>query len=41
MGDAAEMILEGIVCESCGVYIGEAIGYPRKCKDCKKEERRS
>ena len=36
MGEAAEDILEGMVCEECGVYIeGEAPGYPRKCEGCK------
>ena len=34
MGDAAEMILDGIVCEVCGEYIGEPCGYPRKCAGC-------
>lgn len=38
MGDISEMILEGSLCEQCGVYIGEEIGYPRLCKDCKKEK---
>ena len=37
MGDVAEMIIEGILCEECGSYIGEAVGYPRKCEDCKEE----
>jgi methionyl-tRNA synthetase len=40
MGDIAEMILEGILCEDCGCYIEdeEAEGYPRKCNDCKKNQ---
>lgn len=39
MGDIAEMILMGVLCEECGAYIGddEAPGYPRKCNDCKGE----
>ena len=41
MGDGAKLITEGLVCESCWVYIGEAVGYPRKCKECKKEESNS
>ncbi len=37
MGEAADMILEGLLCEACGDVIdGEEPGYPRKCKCCKK-----
>jgi hypothetical protein len=37
MGEIAEMMLEGILCQSCGVYIdeGEAQGFPRTCDECK------
>ena len=39
MGEAADMILEGIVCESCFMVIDEtASGYPRKCKACEEQE---
>jgi len=34
MGEIAEMKLEGILCECCGEYIGDAVGYPRRCKTC-------
>ena len=35
MGEAADDILDGMVCEACGVYIdGEAPGHPRKCEGC-------
>lgn len=37
MGDIAEMILEGILCEDCGGLIdeeGTALGYPATCEDC-------
>jgi len=37
MSECVEMILEGITCELCGVYIGEECGYPRKCIECLKE----
>jgi len=43
MGDIADMILDGTLCEWCGVYIEEgevpleADGYPRKCADCLEE----
>ena len=33
MGEITEMMLEGILCMACGVYIetGEAADYPRYC----------
>ena len=35
MGEIAEMVLEGILCKSCGGYIdGEETGHPRKCEEC-------
>ena len=45
MGDVADMILEGILCEYCGVYIEdgecelEADGYPRLCSNCQNEKK--
>ena len=35
MGDIADMILSGALCEACGAAIGdgEAPGYPRRCAD--------
>jgi predicted Zn-ribbon and HTH transcriptional regulator len=40
MGDAAELVLEGVLCETCGVYLESAPpGHPRKCKECKKAKR--
>jgi hypothetical protein len=41
MGEITEMILEGILCEGCGVYIedGEAHGYPRRCENCTEGEK--
>lgn len=40
MGEIAEMILEGILCEGCGEALddmmggAEAPGYPRRCAGC-------
>lgn len=35
MGDAADDLLSGLMCEQCGQYLdGEAPGYPRSCKYC-------
>jgi hypothetical protein len=36
VGEIAEMILEGFLCEDCGSLVdGEEPGFPRKCEDCK------
>lgn len=36
MGDAADMLLNGVLCEACGVFLdGEEPGFPRYCsRDC-------
>lgn len=34
MGETTEMILEGILCQVCGVYMGEGDGYPVTCRAC-------
>ena len=38
MGEIAEMHLDGTLCERCGEFLGEPVGYPRLCKDCEKEQ---
>ena len=37
MGEVADMMLDGTLCECCGVWMGdgEAPGYPRRCRDCR------
>ena len=39
MGDVADMMIDGTLCEGCGVYLegdddGKAWGFPRLCRDC-------
>lgn len=31
MGDIADMMLDGTLCEGCGEYIGEGDGFPQYC----------
>ena len=31
MGEIAEAMISGELCELCGVYIGPAVGHPRNC----------
>lgn len=37
MGEIAEMILVGILCEQCGIFINDGVipGHPRTCESCK------
>ena len=39
MGEIAEAIINGLMCEQCGVYLKdlEEPGYPRCCKECAKD----
>lgn len=41
MGEYAEQIYTGEVCESCGDYLGRAPGYSRRCAACKEESKPS
>ena len=40
MGEIAEMILDGILCQVCGVYLEDYADniFPTSCEDCKEEE---
>ncbi len=31
MGEIADMMLEGILCQDCGEYIGDGDGIPQSC----------
>lgn len=37
MGDIADMTLDGVLCQYCGVYIGKGNGYPESC-GCHEED---
>lgn len=39
MGEIADAMLEGALCEECGVYMGDACGYRRTCSDCRRPAR--
>ena len=39
MGDVADMMLEGTLCEGCGVYLGLSTGYPVRCSSCQKDQK--
>lgn len=41
MGDIADMMLDGTLCDGCGCYLnGTAPGYPRYCRDCTPKQQR-
>lgn len=41
MGEIAEMILDGTLCQVCGGLVdGETPDFPRPCEDCKKETKK-
>jgi len=37
MGEQADLMIDGEVCEQCGCNFEEAHGYPVTCKDCWKQ----
>jgi hypothetical protein len=34
MGEIADMMIDGTLCQSCGAYIGPGLGFPRTCTPC-------
>lgn len=40
MGEVSEMMQDGTLCERCGAYAGDPVGYPQLCDYCKREDRR-
>lgn len=34
MGEITDMILDGTLCQECGVYMGDPVGYPVTCGAC-------
>lgn len=41
MGDVADMMLDGTLCQGCGVFLNEdAPGFPCSCRNCKAEEKK-
>ncbi|HEX3163583.1 MAG TPA: hypothetical protein VHQ92_13480 [Pseudolabrys sp.] len=37
MGDVADMILDGCLCEQCGIYLGTGVGFPQCCPSCQRD----
>lgn len=34
MGEIADMMLDGTMCQVCGEFMGDAVGYPVTCGGC-------
>lgn len=39
MGEYADMMLDGTMCQSCGEYIGSDSGFPTFCRNCERDNR--
>lgn len=37
MGEYADLVLQGVYCESCGCYTGREPGHPTHCDFCEAE----
>ena len=37
MGEIAEMMLDGTMCQVCGEFMGFSVGYPVTCTGCQPE----
>ena len=38
MGEIADLILEGVFCQGCGIALGAPCGFPRFCRHCESQE---
>ena len=39
MGEIADMVLEGFLCQQCGTFMDHETGYPQTCAACAGEAR--
>lgn len=39
MGEIADMMLDGTLCEGCGVYLGATMDVPTLCPSCAQDRR--
>ena len=40
MSEIADLMINGALCEGCGVAIGDEVGYVRRCRACRAELKR-
>ena len=41
MGEIAEMMLDGTLCQQCGEFMGDECGYSRTCKGCSSDAKQA
>lgn len=41
MGEIADMIMDGILCQSCGAFMGSGDGFPVSCPGCRRPARKA
>jgi hypothetical protein len=41
VGEIAEMVIDGCMCQDCMCFIGDGVGYPRRCASCESEYNRA
>ena len=34
MSETVDLMLDGVICEGCGIFLGGATGAPRRCFSC-------
>jgi hypothetical protein len=34
MSDFVDLMLDGVICEGCGEFLGDPVGYPQSCPGC-------
>jgi hypothetical protein len=39
VGEIADLMIDGEICQVCGEELGEAVGYPRTCGGCQLQDR--
>lgn len=37
MGEISEGMIDGTLCQTCGVYLGDGLDYPHNCKSCERD----
>jgi len=40
MSEFTDLMLDGVICQCCGQFLGDASGYPRSCEWCEKHDTR-
>ena len=40
MSEFNDLMLDGVICQGCGQFLGDAAGYPRSCEACEKLDSR-